>query len=214
MDSFEESLYDLVSHIKFNKSTNKFQNELSKDVKKIKSSNKIYVPADKTTNMYKLNKEHYSKILQENITKDYRKADEEEKKKIDLEAKKIAKELSLADRIECMAEKDAFLTLKDHKDNFINAPKCRLINPAKSQIGKISSQILKTLNTKLRSKLEISQWQNTKDALTWFKNINNKKNKKLLQLDIVELYPSITEELLDKAIKFASIHTHIDNEDI
>ena len=149
MDSFEESLYDLVSHIKFNKSTNKFQNELSKDVKKIKSSNKIYVPADKTTNMYKLNKEHYSKILQENITKDYRKADEEEKKKIDLEAKKIAKELSLADRIECMAEKDAFITLKDHKDNFINAPKCRLINPAKSQIGKISSQILKTINTKL-----------------------------------------------------------------
>jgi len=113
-----------------------------------------------------------------------------------------------------MAEKDAFITLKDHKDNFINAPKCRLINPAKSQIGKISSQILKTINTKLRSKLEISQWQNTKDALTWFKNINNKNNKKLLQLDIVEFYPSITEELLDKAIKFASTYTNIDNEDI
>ena len=56
------------------------------------------------------------KIFQENITKDYRKADEEEKKKKDLEAKKIAKELSLDDRIECMTEKDAFTTLKGHKD--------------------------------------------------------------------------------------------------
>ena len=214
LDNFEESIFDLVSRIKFNKKPNKFQNELSEDVKKIKSSTKVYVPADKTTNLYKLEKEHYTKLLQENITKDYQKADKEEKKQIDIEAKRISKQLSLADKIECMAEKDAFLTLKDHKDNFINQPKCRLINPAKSQIGKISSQILKKINKTLRSKLEIPQWQNTKDALAWFKNINDKKNKKLLQLDIVEFYPSITEELLDKAINFGSSHTNIDKEEI
>ena len=81
----------------------------------------------------------------------------------------MSKELPLADKIECMAEKDAFLTLKDHKDHCLNQPKCRLINPAKSQIGKISSQILKKINKTLRSKLDISQWQNTKDAHASFK---------------------------------------------
>ena len=94
--------------------------------------------------------------------------------------------------------REAFITLKDHKDNFINQPKCRLINSTKSQIGKISSQILKNINKTLRTKLNLLQWQNTKDALTWFKNIKQKKNKKFLQLDIVEFYPSITEELLDR----------------
>ena len=61
----------------------------------------------------KLDKEHYSKLLQENITKCYKKAEKEVKKQIDIEAKtkRIAKELSLADKIECMAERDAFITL-------------------------------------------------------------------------------------------------------
>ena len=55
--------------------------------------------------------------------------------------------------------------VKNHKDNFINQPKCRLINPAKSQIGKISSQILKKINKTLRSKLEIPQWQRKKNNI-------------------------------------------------
>ena len=50
--------------------------------------------------------------------------------------------MSVADRIEVYGEARAFITLKDHKENFENAPKCRLINPAKTNIGKISKQIL------------------------------------------------------------------------
>jgi len=58
--------------------------------------------------------------------------------KIDREAKVIAKELDLDGRVECLAQRDAFITLKDHKENFANNLKCRLINPAKSEIGLIS----------------------------------------------------------------------------
>ncbi len=35
-----------------------------------------------------------------------------------------------------------FISLKDHKENFENNPKCRLINPAKSESGKLSKIIL------------------------------------------------------------------------
>ena len=34
-------------------------------------------------------------------------------------------------------QKTAFITLKDYKENFNINPKCRLINPAKSELGKM-----------------------------------------------------------------------------
>ena len=40
----------------------------------------------------------------------------------------------------------AFATLKDHKLNFQNNPKLRLINAAKPEIGKIAKQILENIN--------------------------------------------------------------------
>ena len=39
-------------------------------------------------------------------------------------------------------EKEAFITLKDHKPNFQDHPSCRLINPSKPEIGVISKHIL------------------------------------------------------------------------
>jgi hypothetical protein len=45
-----------------------------------------------------------------------------------------------------MAETEAFITLKDHKDNVESNPKCRLINPAKRELGKVSKVILDSIN--------------------------------------------------------------------
>ena len=39
--------------------------------------------------------------------------------------------------------------------------------------------------------------------IEWIKDIKNKSQKTFIQLDIVEFYPSISEELLNKAFKFA-----------
>ena len=56
--------------------------------------------------------------------------------------------------MEMMAEKKAFTTLKDHKPDFTNKPSCRLINPAKSEVGVISKQILEKVNDTVRSAME------------------------------------------------------------
>ena len=41
-------------------------------------------------------------------------------------------------RLDINDESNCFFTLKDHKGNFQNNPRVRLINPAKNEIGRIS----------------------------------------------------------------------------
>ena len=80
----------------------------------------------------------YSKVLKVNITKAYKHAQPKLEKSIKLEAKHIAINLELSDRIKRLASTPAYITLKDHKESFhVNTP-CRLINPCKSEIGKIN----------------------------------------------------------------------------
>ena len=43
-----------------------------------------------------------------------------------------------------MKKSEAILLLKDHKENFNNSLKCRLINPDESESGKLSKVIIVT----------------------------------------------------------------------
>ena len=108
----------------------------------------------------------------------------------------------------------AFITLKDHKKNFRSKPSCRLINPYKNEIGKISKIVLEKINKKLLKELDSNQWKNTDDVICWFRNIPSKSECKFIQLDIKEFYPSITEKSLNNAITFAKDYIWISKEDI
>ena len=206
LTSFENELYEMISKIEFRdrKYFSQHQNKLLKCVKDIQDSDKIFLLADKTRNIYKVSPELYNKLLINNVTKDYQIIDSEIVDSINREAKSIAEEMKIADRIEAHSETPAFITFKDHKPNHLNDPKCRLINPAKSQMGIISKQILQKANQKLRETTGLQQWQSTPQFLEWFKMIENKTRKSFLQLDIVEFYPSISEQLLKKAFIFAN----------
>ena len=211
---FENDLYKMVRSIKFRKITNPFLLKLAKDVKYIKQSKEVFVKADKTTNLYKLEVDSYNKLLQENITAKYKKTNSETTNQINKEAKKIAESLKLDDRIEKLAEKNAFITIKDHKENFPNNVKCRLINPAKSNLGKVSKHLLDEINTKIRHSTRSQQWKNTNEVISWFKNFNQRRNCKFLSFDIVDFYPSISEKLLLDALEFAKLFTDIEPEKI
>ena len=93
---------------------------MKEDVAHIKSSNDILIFADKTNNLYKTSEEEYKKLLFNNITKSYRKSTKRLEKAINMEAKHISKKLELSNRIECLAENTAFISLKDHKPNSDN----------------------------------------------------------------------------------------------
>ena len=56
------------------------------------------------------------------------------------------------------------------------------------------------MNQKICSSNSVSQWKNPEEVIEWFKRIPNKTNHTFISLDIVDFYPSITEDLLNKAI--------------
>ena len=193
---------------------NKFQQKLNGDLKNIRNSKNLLVFADKTNNMYEMSKENYNKLLHDNITKTYKKTNSSMKHKIDKEAANIAKSFHSQDRVERYAERKAFITLKDHKDNFRSNTKCRLLNPSKSEIGFISKSFLERIISDVKRSTKVNQWRETSTVIDWFKKIENKKSSRFIKFDIVNFYPSISEQLLDNALKFAKLHTTISDQEI
>ena len=120
--SFEENLTKSVKSLRFRKVANKFQRTLAKDLKGIRSSNKTLTAADKTSNMYRLSKEEYSNLLQNTIKSKYKKTDKRTATNINEEGIKHAREANVIDRIEINGTSNSFITLKDHKENFLNRP--------------------------------------------------------------------------------------------
>ena len=134
----------------FQNRPNLFQQKLTADVNSIRSSPNMLISADKTNHLYEISTENYNKLLLDNITKSYKKAPKTLENNINKEAKKRATDLNLAERIQKFTEKNTFVTLKDHKDNFLRNTPCRLINPAKTEISKISKQYLDQINNAIR----------------------------------------------------------------
>ena len=121
----------------------------------------------------------------DNITTKYRKFNGNIVTQINLEAKQLAKNLKLDNRIEQLPEKPVFITLKDHKPNFSTNPKCRLINPTKSNLGKVSKHILDNVNISIRQSTDLQQWRNTTAVISWFNNFPNNEKCKFLSFDVI-----------------------------
>ena len=73
LNNFEKGLANLISNIKFTKWRTDFQRELKQKVQEINKCNQALVNADKTSNIYIVSKNQYSKLLDKNICKDYKK---------------------------------------------------------------------------------------------------------------------------------------------
>ncbi len=214
LNKFESDLCNLIKNIKFSTVQDEFLNKLNDDVNSIRNSSDLLVFADKSTNLYDVSVNKYKSLLKDNITKDYKKCSEHEDKCIDEEAKKIAYELKLHDRVQCMTKKNAFITLKDHKENFSHNLKCRLINPAKSEIGVVSKVILDNINNGIRRLKKSMQWRNTSAVISWFEYIEEKSKCKFIKFDVVNFYPSISEDLLNKSLVFAKSLVNVTDRDI
>ena len=211
---FEEDMAKLIESVEFRNVRSKFQDALHNDIARIRRSNAVFVTADKTRNLYQVEKDQYQKLLRNNVTKHYQLADGRAYSDVNAETQVIAHKLRIADRLETMAKKEAYVTLKDHKDNFENALPCRLINPAKNEMGIVSKHILDGINKKLREKLDVTLWKNSTEVIEWFKCIEAKDDCTFISFDIVEYYPSISERLLERALDFAQQHVEISDDEI
>ena len=73
LENFENELMLMIKNVKFRKVNNSFESQLNEDIKQIKRDCKTFVPADKSCNIYKMDRETYEKLLHENVTKTYKK---------------------------------------------------------------------------------------------------------------------------------------------
>lgn len=122
LKEFKDDRKKIIQKVKFKNVQCQFQKDLAGDIKSIKSDNHLFVKADKSTNLYKLEATKNHHLLNDNITKTYKKAKKHQFNEIN-KAKLITQKLSIDDRVKTNATKEAFITLKDYKDNFKNKPK-------------------------------------------------------------------------------------------
>ena len=153
LEAFEDDLLKMIKDLWLRNTSNALQKQLRQDIERIYGSKDVIVPADKTRNLYAVSKTQYEKLLRENITEAYKLASACTYDDINKEAKGIAQRLEIAERKNCMATNEAFITLKDHKDDFSNALPWRLINPAKSEIGRILKTTLDRILTAVNQKV-------------------------------------------------------------
>jgi len=90
----------------------------------------------------------YNKLLFETVTAKYKKAPPNTIDIINSEAETLLSINEVKGKIRKMNTNNAFITIKDHKSNFPYNIKCRVLNPCKSSIGKISKCILDRIISK------------------------------------------------------------------
>ena len=193
MDKFDVEMIGMVKEIKFRKMRNNIQQKMYEDMRRFKESEKIFVKSDKSGNLYKIEKEKYKQMIFKEVFKNYKKAPPDLEKELNNEAKMLAHKLGIVDRVEKYNTKNWFITIKDHKNNFKSNPECRLINPAKTQIGRISKIIVQEICESLRLALNINQWRSTNDCIKWFEEYEKDDRCSFIKYDIKDFYPSITE---------------------
>jgi len=96
------------------------------------------------------------------------------------------------------------ITLKDHKPDFTSNQSCRLINPSKSEIGIISKHIVEVIKA-----TKVNLGKSTPNVIEWFQTIPDKAQHAFVTFDVCDFYPSISEQLLKKALDHASPFTCI-----
>ena len=73
---------------------------------------------------------------------------------------------------------------------------------------------MEKINSDIIDKLQFNQRRDTDVVLKWFSKFTDKSNCSFIQFDIIEFYPSTTENILQKTFKFAKQHTSIDKNDL
>ena len=156
---FQDDLLKMTQRLEFKPRTNEFMDVLNEDIERIDNTDKVIVKADKTNNKYLIEKNEYLTLLEKNIHADYKKEDIKNVAKVVTEHQKVVTKLGLEERVFKTTPRTAFITVKDHKENFQNDPKCRLLNPTKPEIGRISKKILENVITVIREKSKLRQWK-------------------------------------------------------
>ena len=153
-------------------------------------------------------------MIQENVTKTYKKCNTNKYISINFKAKQIASKLKIDDLVQKLDENKAYVIIKDHKKGFPNKISCRLINSSKTDIGKISKQILDRVSNTILVKNKENQWKNTYSVTEWYRNIKPKDQCFFVVFDIESFYPSISTKLFEEAVSFSKLYYNFTSDEL
>ena len=111
-----------------------------------------------------------------------------------------------------MQENEAFIIIKDDKEGFHVS--CRLLNPSKTNIGKISKVLLDKISSTILSSTKINQWKNTSSVITWFEKITHKQTSSIICCGVVNFYPSFSSNSFKESIEFAKEFIKISDDNL
>ena len=214
LKNFENDLIKMAQNIEFRQFENDLQKNLKNVCEEIQREPKLIIPADKTSNFYKIEKEQYEELRQRDVQNCYKKEKIQTFDKINKEHIKIAQKLEIDDRLFRTSQQDCFITLKDHKNNFRENPQVRTLNPAKPELGRVSKKILDGKLEAIRKSSKLNQWKNTQATINWFRKLKNKKNLAFILFDVEKFYPSINQDLLLKALLWCRKYVEMSDDEI
>ena len=71
LKDFESQLYDLAANVEYQECNSTFQQELRKVCKRIRTDDKLWIPADKSNNYYRMDPHEYIKLRDKEIHKEF-----------------------------------------------------------------------------------------------------------------------------------------------
>ena len=83
----------------------------------------------------------------------------------------------------------------------------------KPEIGQVSHVILSKIVSQVRNKSNLKQWKNIYDCIEWFEKLDRKKDRTFIIYDIVNFYPTISQDLLSQALKWAKKYVSISDQE-
>ena len=142
----------------------------------------------------------YRKLHLDELTKECKKADDNKPKEINKKANDIASRIGISDRVHKLRETNSYVTVKDHKTDFLSNPKSRLINGSNQEISRISQKALKEMIRKIKMVKQYELWENSRQALNWFEKQRHHLRR---ECDSCDYTNNHTESIHDKT---ESIH--------
>ena len=90
----------MIKNIEFRKIKCTFQTKLMPEIKKINESNELLIPANKSRNVYIIQKDDYNKYVRDSVTKTFKRSTANRVKNINYKSKLLVEKLAIDDRIE------------------------------------------------------------------------------------------------------------------
>lgn len=113
---------------------------------------------------------------------------------INSSAKQTTDKLKISDRLAKLTAKETYVILKVHKPGFQRKLPTKIINPTRSEFGRIAKVILERVNLQIKKQFDLNiQWSATFKVIDWFKKIEDKRNCTSIQFHIVVFIPLFTK---------------------